>query len=198
MRGSSGRPLPASAATAVKIVIAGGVGAGKTTFVTATSEIEPARTEELMTQAGIGTDVGPAMADGKSTTTVVFDFGRLTLDDELVLYMFGAPGQERFWYLWDHLFRGTLGAVVLVDVRHLDASFASLDRLDARGVPYIVAVNRFDGAQHYPLEQIRAALQLPHTVPLMECDARDPQSGYAVLVRLVTHVVTMHALESTA
>ncbi|MFD0851282.1 ATP/GTP-binding protein, partial [Actinomadura adrarensis] len=137
-------PLRASARDALKIVIVGGFGAGKTTMVGSVSEIRPLSTEETMTQAGVGVD-DISRVEHKNTTTVAFDFGRISLDEHRVLYLFGAPGQQRFWFLWDRLFSGTLGAIVLVDPRRLEDSFYCLDRLEAHATPFVVAVNRFPG-----------------------------------------------------
>jgi signal recognition particle receptor subunit beta len=184
-------PLPSTAADAVKIVIVGGFGVGKTTMVRSVSEIRPLSTEETMTQAGIGIDHNNAVAD-KDTTTVAFDFGRISLSQQLVLYLFGAPGQERFWFLWDQLFAGTLGAVVLVDTRRLADSWYAIDRLEHHGTPFIVARNNFDGPA-YSVDQVRDALALSDGVPLIECDARERASSKAVLIALVNH---LHALSS--
>src|SRR3954468_7912530 len=151
--------LPHTAQAAVKIVIVGGFGVGKTTMVGSVSEIRPLSTEETMTQAGVGIDDGPS--HGKTTTTVAFDFGRISLNDRMVLYLFGAPGQERFWFLWDRLFAGTLGAVVLVDTRRMEHSWYATHRLEHHGTPFVVAVNRFDDdPRHHSLDEIRQALAL--------------------------------------
>jgi signal recognition particle receptor subunit beta len=182
-------PLPATAENALKIVIVGGFGVGKTTMVRSVSEIRPLNTEETMTQAGVGID-DPAGAAGKSTTTVAFDFGRISLSQELVLYLFGAPGQERFWFLWDRLFSGTLGAVVLVDTRRLADSWYAIDRLEHHGTPFVVARNDFGGPSH-SLEQIRDALSLGDHVPLVDCDARDRASSKNVLIHLVDHLYAL-------
>ncbi|WP_019630115.1 ATP/GTP-binding protein [Actinomadura atramentaria] len=188
-------PLRATARDAFKIVIVGGFGVGKTTMVGSVSEIRPLSTEEIMTRAGVGIDDPTAVAD-KNTTTVAFDFGRITLDAERVLYLFGAPGQQRFWFLWDQLFGGSLGAVVLVDVRRLAESFYAIDRLEHHGMPFIVAVNRFDGPRP-PLDRVRAALDLQPRVPLIECDARERDSCKTVLIDLVEHLASLHAPETT-
>ncbi|MBN6051590.1 ATP/GTP-binding protein [Nonomuraea sp. RK-328] len=184
-------PLPSSATTGLKIVIVGGFGVGKTTMVKSVSEIRPLSTEETMTRAGIGVDDARGV-EAKSTTTVAFDFGRISLNHELVLYLFGAPGQERFWFLWDRLFTGTLGAVVLVDTRRLADSWYAIDRLEHHGTPFVVAHNRF-GEPTHSLDQIRAALDLSGDVPLIACDARRRESSKAVLITLVNH---LHALSS--
>ncbi|KDN87167.1 ATP-binding protein [Kitasatospora cheerisanensis KCTC 2395] len=154
--------LPATVATAVKVVIVGGFGVGKTTLVGSVSEIRPLTTEETMTEAGVGID-DLAGVERKSSTTVAMDFGRITISDELVLYVFGTPGQERFWFLWNGLFEGALGAVVLVDTRRLEVSFDVLGRLEDRGVPFVVAVNSFPESPGYPLDELRGALDLPRT-----------------------------------
>ncbi|GAB7100368.1 ATP/GTP-binding protein [Thermobifida fusca] len=185
--------LPATAAHGLKIVVVGGFGVGKTTLVRAVSEIRPLNTEETMTQAGAGVDSLHGIPN-KSTTTVAFDFGRITVDDTFVLYLFGAPGQERFWFLWDRLFTGALGAVVLVDARRLEDSWYSIDRLEAQGTPFVVAHNNFGSS--YTLDQIRGALDLDPSVPLLECDARERESAKQVLVTLVRHVMTTIAGEA--
>lgn len=186
---ASGRtPLTDAAETGLKIVVVGGFGVGKTTLVRSVSEIRPLNTEEVMTQAGMGVDeTGDVTA--KTTTTVAFDFGRISLNDRMVLYLFGAPGQERFWFLWDRLFSGTLGAVVLVDTRRMDDSWYAIDRLEHHGTPFVVAVNRFDDdTARHSLDEIRLALALPERVPLIDCDARVRASGKDVLVTLVDHL----------
>ncbi|MEW2132890.1 ATP/GTP-binding protein [Streptomyces sp. NPDC005435] len=183
-------PLADAAETGLKIVVVGGFGVGKTTLVRSVSEIRPLNTEEVMTEAGVGIDETSGVA-AKSTTTVAFDFGRISLNDTMVLYLFGAPGQQRFWFLWDRLFSGTLGAVVLVDTRRMDDSWYAIDRLEHHGTPFVVAVNRFDDAAHYSLAEIRQALALPERVPMVDCDARDRQSGKDVLITLVDHVYTL-------
>lgn len=185
------RPRQALRSTAdngLKIVIVGGFGVGKTTMVRSVSEIRPLNTEETMTKAGEAVDDTHGIA-GKSATTVAFDFGRITLDAHNVLYLFGAPGQERFWFLWDRLFSGTLGAVVLVDTRRLADSWYAIDRLEHHGTPFVVACNDFGGPEHTP-EQIRAALDLPDAVPLVFCDARSRESSKQVLISLVQHLQT--------
>ncbi|CAK7279633.1 GTP-binding protein [Streptomyces misionensis] len=181
-------PLADAAETGLKIVIVGGFGVGKTTLVRSVSEIRPLNTEEVMTQAGVGLDETSAVAT-KTTTTVAFDFGRISLNDRMVLYLFGAPGQERFWFLWDRLFSGTLGAVVLVDTRRMNDSWYAIDRLEHHKTPFVVAVNRFDDDTHrYSLEEIRQALALSERVPMVDCDARVRQSGKDVLITLVDHL----------
>ncbi|MER8032565.1 MULTISPECIES: GTP-binding protein [Streptomyces] len=184
-------PLADAAETGLKIVVVGGFGVGKTTLVRSVSEIRPLNTEEVMTEAGVGIDETSGVA-AKSTTTVAFDFGRISLNDTMVLYLFGAPGQKRFWFLWDRLFSGTLGAVVLVDTRRMDDSWYAIDRLEHHGTPFVVAVNRFDDdAAHHSLDEIRQALALPDHVPMIDCDARVRQSGKDVLITLVDHVYTL-------
>ncbi|CAM00480.1 signal recognition particle receptor subunit beta [Saccharopolyspora erythraea NRRL 2338] len=185
--GGERTPLHSTAADALKIVIVGGYGVGKTTMVRSVSEIRPLSTEETMTQAGLGID---ADVQGKTTTTVAFDFGRISLNAELVLYLFGAPGQERFWFLWDQLFSGTLGAVVLVDTRRLADSWYAIDRLEQHGTPFVVARNNF-GPPDHSLEEIRHALDLSPGVPLVDCDARDRESCKSVLLTLVKHLYAM-------
>ncbi|MCI3225132.1 ATP/GTP-binding protein [Streptomyces sp. NP-1717] len=181
-------PLTDAAETGLKIVIVGGFGAGKTTLVRSVSEIRPLNTEEVMTQAGVGVDETAGLTT-KTTTTVAFDFGRISLSDRVVLYLFGAPGQERFWFLWDRLFSGTLGAVVLVDTRRMSESWYAIDRLEHHGTPFVVAVNRFDDdISAFSLDEIRQALSLPGHVPLIDCDARVRSSGKNVLIALVDHL----------
>ncbi|MFI7341550.1 GTP-binding protein [Streptomyces sp. NPDC050085] len=183
-------PLGAAADTGLKIVVVGGFGVGKTTLVRSVSEIRPLNTEEVMTQAGVGVDETTGVA-AKTTTTVAFDFGRISLNDRMVLYLFGAPGQERFWFLWDRLFSGTLGAVVLVDTRRMDDSWYAIDRLEHHGTPFVVAVNRFDDEPvRHSLDEIRQALALPEHVPMVDCDARVRSSGKDVLITLVDHLYT--------
>ncbi|MDI5966257.1 ATP/GTP-binding protein [Streptomyces sp. SL13] len=185
--------LPASATAAVKIVIVGGFGVGKTTLVGSVSEIRPLTTEETMTQAGVGVDdvVG---VERKTSTTVAMDFGRISINDELVLYLFGTPGQQRFWFLWNGLFQGALGAVVLVDTRRLEVSFDVIGRLEERGVPFVVAINSFMGAPDYPTEELRTALDLPDYVPIVACDARKRSSSRDVLLSLMRY---LHSLAVT-
>jgi signal recognition particle receptor subunit beta len=172
--------------TAVKIVIAGGFGTGKTTMVASVSEIPPLRTEELLTEAGVHVD-DLAGIEGKDTTTVALDFGRITINTTVVLYLFGTPGQNRFWFMWDELATGAIGAVVLVDTRRLDSSFPSIDFFEHRGIPFVVAVNCFDGAQLYTVDEVRHALDLDDGIPVVLCDARDRESSKTVLVGLIQH-----------
>ncbi|KUN84899.1 ATP-binding protein [Streptomyces bungoensis] len=176
--------LPHTAQAAVKIVIVGGFGVGKTTMVGSVSEIRPLTTEETMTQAGIGIDDNYG-SDSKTATTVAMDFGRISLTEKLVLYLFGTPGQERFWFLWNGLFEGALGAVVLVDARRLEVSFDVMGRLEERGVPFVVAVNSFPDAPRYPLEELRTALDLAPEIPIVDCDVRRRASSKDVLMTLM-------------
>ncbi|WP_267716021.1 GTP-binding protein [Streptomyces sp. CoH17] len=195
----SGRtPLTDAAETGLKIVVVGGFGVGKTTLVRSVSEIRPLNTEEVMTQAGVGVDETGSVT-AKTTTTVAFDFGRISLNDRMVLYLFGAPGQERFWFLWDRLFSGTLGAVVLVDTRRMDDSWYAIDRLEHHRTPFVVAVNRFDDdTARHSLDEIRQALALPDHVPLIDCDARVRTSGKTVLVTLVDHLYQLALAQESA
>lgn len=178
-------PLRSTATHGLKIVVIGGFGVGKTTLVRSVSEIRPLDTEATMTDAGVGID-DPAGVPGKSTTTVAFDFGRITLDDEHVLYLFGAPGQQRFWFLWDRLFSGALGAIVLVDQRRIADSWYAIDRLEHQHTPFVVACNDFGGS-HAP-DAVREALDLDPAVPLLMCDARSRESSKQVLIALVEHL----------
>ncbi|AJF68826.1 GTP-binding protein [Streptomyces vietnamensis] len=188
------RTLHSTADNGLKIVVVGGFGVGKTTLVRSVSEIRPLNTEETMTQAGEGVDDTVGVA-AKTATTVAFDFGRISLDAHNVLYLFGAPGQERFWFLWDRLFSGTLGAVVLVDTRRLADSWYAIDRLEHHGTPFVVACNDFGGPAHTPA-QIREALDLADEVPLVFCDARSRESSKQVLISLVEHLRTVVAAAS--
>ncbi|TGB13633.1 ATP/GTP-binding protein [Streptomyces sp. MZ04] len=173
---------------ATKIVVAGGFGVGKTTLVTAVSEITPLQTEALMTRASEDTDDLTSTPD-KTTTTVAMDFGRITLDDDLVLYLFGTPGQQRFWFMWDDLVRGAIGAVVLADTRRLPDCFPALDYFESCGLPYIVAVNHFDGTEEFEPADVREALTIPPHIPVLVMDARQRISVIESLLALVGHAL---------
>lgn len=175
-----------------KIVIAGGFGTGKTTFVGAVSEIMPLRTEAILTDVSAGVDMLEATPD-KQTTTVAMDFGRITLDSDLVLYLFGTPGQRRFWFMWDDLVRGAIGAVVLVDCRRLADSFAAVDFFEHRNLPFLVAVNEFDGAPRYPVAEVRKALSLPDDIPVLTVDARDRHSATGALIAVSEYALALTA-----
>ena len=181
-------------AASTKIVVAGGFGVGKTTLVGSVSEIVPLRTEALVTNESEGVDDLGAVPS-KATTTVAMDFGRLTLAEDLVLYLFGTPGQRRFWFMWDDLCLGAIGAIVLVDTARLDDSFSPLDYFESKGLPFIVAVNQFDGAEQYSLEDVATALALPAHVPIISVDARDRESAKEALVR-VTEYALMQLTQS--
>jgi signal recognition particle receptor subunit beta len=184
---SSEEVLPHTATSAVKVVIVGGFGVGKTTMVGSVSEIRPLTTEETMTQAGIGVDDNYG-SDTKTATTVAMDFGRISISEELVLYLFGTPGQERFWFLWNGLFEGALGAVVLIDTRRLEVSFDVIGRLEERGVPFVVAVNDFPDAPQHAMEALRRALDLDEAVPMVQCDARQRASSRDTLLTLMRYL----------
>ncbi|MDN3267487.1 ATP/GTP-binding protein [Streptomyces sp. MA15] len=190
--GRSERGKPPVEPVTLKILVAGGFGVGKTTLVGAVSEIRPLRTEELLTEAGRPLD-DTSGVEAKSTTTVAMDFGRITLREDLVLYLFGTPGQERFWFMWDELSEGALGAVVLADTRRLEDCFAAVDYFERRSIPFLVGVNCFEGASRYPEDAVRRALDLDDDVPLVLCDARDRESVKEVLVGVVQHAMTQAA-----
>ncbi|MCT9010674.1 GTP-binding protein [Streptomyces sp. NPDC054766] len=173
---------------ATKIVVAGGFGVGKTTLVTSVSEITPLQTEALMTRASEDTDDLTGTPE-KLTTTVAMDFGRITLDDDLVLYLFGTPGQQRFWFMWDDLVRGAIGAVVLADTRRLSDCFPALDYFESCGLPYVVAVNHFDGSDDFEPDDVREALTVPSHIPVMIMDARRRISVVETLLALVGHAL---------
>jgi uncharacterized protein len=175
---------------AIKILLAGGFGVGKTTLVGAVSEIKPLRTEELLTERSLRTD-STAGVERKTTTTVAMDFGRITLREDLVLYLFGTPGQERFWFMWDELALGALGAVVLADTRRLADCFPAIDYFERRDIPFIVALNCFDGSRRYAADDVRVALDLDPHLPVIMCDARSKESAKEVLITLVEHVLSV-------
>ncbi len=177
-------PLP------LKVMIAGGFGAGKTTLVHALSEIPPLSTEQEMTSLSVGVDDAEAVPD-KRTTTVAMDFGRITVDDSLILYLFGTPGQSRFWFMWDELARGAVGAVVLVDLRRVDDCFPSIDYFENRGLPFVVAINNFPESSEFADAVVRDALALRADCPVIRMDARDDASALATLVRLVEHALEL-------
>jgi signal recognition particle receptor subunit beta len=176
---------------ALKILIAGGFGVGKTTLVGSVSEIRPLRTEEALTEAGRSVDDTHGV-NRKHTTTVALDYGRITIREGLALYLFGTPGQDRFWFLWDELAQGALGAVVLADTRRLADSFAAVDFFERRDIPFVVAVNGFDGARRYRGEEVEQALDLDRGTPVVLCDARSRSSGKEVLIALVEHASRRH------
>ncbi|MEU7030402.1 ATP/GTP-binding protein [Streptomyces sp. SBR177] len=180
----------AAAPAAVKILVAGGFGVGKTTLVGAVSEVTPLRTEEYLTSASVGVD-DLAGVGAKETTTVALDFGRITVSDEVVVYLFGTPGQERFWFMWNDLVNGALGGVVIADTRRLDTSFASIDFFESRHIPFVVAINCFHGVNTRTPEEIRAALDLDPHVPLLIGDVRQRAFGKETLLALVDHLMTL-------
>ena len=177
----------------LKVLVAGGFGVGKTTFVGALSEIPPVTTEQLMTELSVGVDETAAVPD-KRTTTVAMDFGRITVDESLILYLFGTPGQNRFWFMWDELVRGAVGAVVLVDLRRVDDCFAAIDFFESRQVPFVVAINEFASSAAFDDRTVREALVLAADCPLVRIDARDPRSSHDALVTLVEHALSRIAV----
>ncbi|KOU44024.1 ATP-binding protein [Streptomyces sp. WM6373] len=181
----------------LKVLVAGGFGAGKTTFVGAVSEIEPLSTEELLSDLGSGADPLHGV-EAKTTTTVALDFGRITLDDRHVLYLFGTPGQHRFWFLWEELCAGALGAVVIADTRRLADCFPAVDFFERRGIGFIVAVNEFDGCHRYTPDEVRDAVGLGPQVPVVRCDARLTSSGTVTLAALVRHLLCLSSTSTSS
>jgi len=187
--GDEAERRPSLEATAVKVLVAGGFGVGKTTLVGSVSEIPPLRTEAHLTEASTGVDDTTGV-EGKTTTTVALDFGRITISDDLILYLFGTPGQDRFWFMWDELATGALGAIVLADTRRLDTCFAAVDFFERRGIPFVVGVNCFDGHQPYTTDEVREAMDIDQFVPVILCDARKRDSNKGLLIALVEFIMS--------
>jgi len=185
---SSDRTATAVQQQSTKILIAGGFGVGKTTMVGAISEITPLRTEEVLTAVGAGVDDLTGI-ERKGSTTVALDFGRISVSSEVIVYLFGTPGQDRFWFMWDELANGALGAVVLADTRRLDACFPAVDFFEQRGIPFVLAVNCFDGAERYDPDEISAAADLDPLVPVILCDVRQRESCKTVLIGLLKYLI---------
>jgi signal recognition particle receptor subunit beta len=188
-RSATGTPVQVPG-SAVKVLIAGGFGVGKTTMVGSISEIPPLRTEELITELSKGIDDLEGI-ESKTTTTVALDFGRITISSDLVLYLFGTPGQDRFWFMWDELAEGALGAIVLADTRRLDSCFPAVDFFEHRGIPFVIGVNCFNGAEEYTPDEVRAALDIDGRAPVVMCDVRDRASCKDVLITLAEHAMSL-------
>jgi len=185
------------AVSAVKLLVAGGFGVGKTTMVASVSEIAPLRTEELITELSRDVD-DLAGVEHKTTTTVALDFGRITIDPTIVLYLFGTPGQDRFWFMWNELADGALGAVVLADTRRLDNCFPAVDFFERRGIPFVIGVNCFEGSELYTVEEVRDALGIGTEVPVALCDVRRRESSRELLLTLTEHVLMLATAAAAA